>query len=161
MFRYILGIALAGAAVGTPVAAHERAATRGLDTLQNPATQDALANAIGSLTAALMQLRVAPFINAMNDIDTQHGHRAVAPDATVADLMGRDGDAVTAQANQHARTAARATGAMAGALQQMLPQLEQMAEQLGNSIDVDGIAPTASSPTAPHGAAQDAAQSGD
>lgn len=143
MFRNIAVVALAGALLGSPAfardlgGARDRDMTRAVERMQDPATQSAIANAVGSLTEALMQLRVAPFINAVNAADPDNTHTEVPDDATLADLTGRDGEDMSEAARAQTIVATRAMGAMAGAFAQMLPQLEAMAHDVEAQVRRD------------------------
>lgn len=143
MFRKIAVVALAGATLGSPAFArnsdgvNDRDIDRAVARMQDPATQTAIANAVGSLTEALMQLKVAPFINAVNAADPDHRHDEVPADATLAELAGRDGDDMAHDARTQTMVATRAMGSMAGAFAQMLPQLEAMARDVEAQVRDD------------------------
>lgn len=137
--------------VSTPALAREGAREAARDTgldqvesrLSDPNTQQAVGEALAGMLAALMDVKAAPFVKAMDKVGKSAGQGPVArdipADATLGDLAGPDARQAPRQLARQVPQMMGAMGAMTGAMKEMLPQLEDMAkrmgDQMGKSID--------------------------
>lgn len=101
--------------------------------LNDPMTQYAIAGMLSAMSKALLEMPVAPFVDA---IEQASGKRMgkLPRDARVADLAGTDQDKVRDQIVAHVPRAMAAMGAMAGAAEAMAPELERMARTMRESL---------------------------
>jgi hypothetical protein len=136
----ILAVALA-ATVSTPALARVRHAddaevARVAKRFNDPRTQDALADTLGALTDALMDVRIDRLRAAVARID---------PDArydddgarTVGDMMERDDPYFRQRIDGQSRVALRAMGSAATGMAEMLPEFRRMAEEFGRKMERD------------------------
>lgn len=148
----ILGAALAASvAVPVPAMAREtrseaRSETRGsraMDQLSDPRTQQAMAGAMAAMTEALLDIKIAPFINAMERMGGASGARKsdrhIDRDATLGDMAGPDARRMPREVARKMPQMMGAAAGMAGAVEAMLPQLAAMgavmAERMRGAMD--------------------------
>ena len=122
--------ALAAALVPAAATARDRDGARAMAVLSNPESQAALGEAMAGLVEALMQVRAAPFVKALDRADPGRRDRGIDPDATLGDLAGPEARAVPRQIEQRLPQMMGAMAGMAEAVDAMRPQLEAMAKQM-------------------------------
>lgn len=113
------------------------------DRLGNPETQRAMGDALATLMAAMMDMKAAPFLKAMDRVGGTMGepvrHRDVPENATLGDLAGPEARDMPRQVARQTPAMMGAMGAMAGAMGEMLPQLEEagkrMSEQMRKTME--------------------------
>ncbi|MDE2436046.1 MAG: hypothetical protein KGM49_07295 [Sphingomonadales bacterium] len=125
-----------------PAAAHDSArrddAQRGLaeveGRLSDPAAQRAIGDAMAGMMAAMLDMKAAPFLKAMDRMGASMGerphHRAIPDDATLGDLAGPETRHMPDEVARKAPAMMGAAGAMVGAMGEMLPQLEEMGKRM-------------------------------
>lgn len=130
-----------------PALARESARDAGLNAVQDrlgdPATQQAVGDALAGMVAAMLDLKAAPFVKAMDSIGQPMGqggkNRTIPDGATLGDLAGPEARRAPAQMARQVPQMMGAMGAMTGVMQEMLPQLEdigrRMGDQMGKSIE--------------------------
>ena len=111
-----------------PAAATE--AERAVATLNDPATQDRMADTVTALVGALMQMQVGPLAKAVAQVDPESDAAYIPPDATVGDIAGRD-PAYAERMGNDVRAGTRMAGQAASALAAYAPVLKDMARDLG------------------------------
>jgi hypothetical protein len=119
-----------------PALAGERAKDRDMGggevmrQLQDPRTQDAVGNAMGTLIGALLGMPAEPFVNAAEQMGDRKVRRSVPKGATLGDLAGPDARAMPRQIKRQVPHMMNAAGSMVGLLEQMAPQLEELGKKL-------------------------------
>lgn len=121
-------------ALAFPVSAQAQDQDKGLARaaaqLQDPATQDALANVLSALVASMLDLKVGGIANAVAKADPKGRVEPVDPDLTVRDMAARGNPDFADDIDQNVRSGTRMMGAMAGAMAEMLPQLADLARDV-------------------------------
>jgi hypothetical protein len=129
--------ALVALAPATALAQSEPAPARSADEiaakLNDPMTQYAIAGMISAMSKALLEMPVAPMLDA---VEKASGKRMgnLPRDARVADLAGADQERVREQIVTHVPRAMAAMGALATAAGAMAPELERMAKTMRESM---------------------------
>jgi len=125
----IAALPLIALAAPLPATAADREVAGAVATLNDPATQERMADTVTALVAALMQMPVGPLADAVARIDPASRAADIPPDATVGDIAGRDRhDAERMGADVRAGT--RMAGQAASALAAYAPVLKDMARDL-------------------------------
>ena len=125
----IAALPLLALAAPLPAAAADREVASAVATLNDPATQERMADTVTALVAALMQMPVGPLADAVARVDPESRAADIPPDATVGDIAGRDRhDAERMGADVRAGT--RMAGQAASALAAYAPVLKDMARDL-------------------------------
>lgn len=106
--------------------------------LGDPETQRAMGDAMASLMAAMLDMKAAPFLKAMDRMGKAMGERPMArdipEDATLGDLAGPEAREMPREVARKAPAMMGAAGAMAGAMGEMLPQLEEAGKRMGDQM---------------------------
>lgn len=134
----ILSGAVAAIALA-PVPALAREARTGpiMGQLGDPQTQRAMAGALAAMTEALLDIKVAPFAQAMDtmgDPEGNHRSRPIDPNTTLGDMAGPEARRMPREVARKLPQMMGAMGAMAGAMAAMLPQLEAMGEKMKDAM---------------------------
>jgi hypothetical protein len=131
-------LAAAMALAPLPALAREEAASAGkaaevAEKLNDPMTQYAIAGMISAMSKALLEMPVAPMLDA---VEKASGRRAgnLPRGARLGDLAGADQEKVREQIVEHVPRAMAAMGALATAAQAMAPELERMARTMRESM---------------------------
>jgi len=128
-----LAVSTSLAAVPAPALAQNGRAAEVAERLNDPMTQYAVAGMLSAMSKAVLDMKVAPFLDAMEGMGGKSGPD-LGPDATVADLGGIDPAQVREEMVERVPQMMSAMGAMAGALQEMLPQFKAMAEKMKDAV---------------------------
>lgn len=133
----LLAPALVSALAFAPLPAMAKDAPLGrvVEELTDPARQDALAGGLEALTAALLDLKVGPFMKAMERAGAGRERRDVDPETTLGDLAGPDARDMPHELSSKVPVMMDTMGAMAGQMGVMLPQLEAMAKRMEGAMD--------------------------
>ena len=127
--------ALVGAATLMPVPALAAGgdAQRMADELNNPATQERIAQAAEVMTQAMLSMPAAPLLRAA---ETMAGRdpEAVDPDLTVGDLAGPDAAEAPRELAHRLPEMMGAMAAMTAALETMLPELRAMGDRIAEDM---------------------------
>ena len=115
-------------------AGNDDGATEIADQLTDPAMQDGVASAVETMTETMMQLPIGPFVEAIEKARPGTVNRRIPRDATVADIAGRDADALPEKLADGSRTAMHMAGNFAQAIAVMMPEFENMARQMEQSF---------------------------
>lgn len=139
MRRLILALPLL--AIASPALAQSDA-DAGLDrmakTLADPARQQALARAVGTMTDVLLDIPLAPILGPLAEAAGEDPRR-IDRDATLRKMAPGAGDV----SRQVERTLPRAMGAMAGmstVFADLLPQLRDAAERMRDAMPAGDLA---------------------
>lgn len=137
--RSALAAACASAIALTPVpalardeAAPEGKAAEVAARLNDPLTQYAVAGAISAASKALLEMPVAPMVEAVEKATGRVGD--LPPNARLGDLAGLDHARLRNKIVTQVPRAMKAMGAMASAAQAMAPELERMARTMRDSL---------------------------
>lgn len=125
----LLALPLIALAAPMPAIAADHAAQRTVATLNDPATQDRMADSVTALVGALMQMNVGPLAEAVARIDPESDAAYIPRDATVGDIAGRDPQ-YAEHMGDDVRAGTRMAGHAASALAAYAPVLKDMARDL-------------------------------
>lgn len=128
----VLG-ALALSAV--PAAAEDRPLGRIAEDLSDPERQAAMAGALEALSAALLDLKVGPFMKAMDRAGHGAATRDIDPDATLADVAGPEARRMPRELADKLPVMMGVMGTMAGELEGMVPELEAMGKRMERRME--------------------------
>ncbi|MET0179104.1 MAG: hypothetical protein ABW194_01310 [Novosphingobium sp.] len=117
----------------SPAAAKSDAA-RMAERLGDARTQATVSAAVRALSAAMLDLRVAPLLNAAEAFRDPYRPRTVDPDLTLGDLAGPGAEAVPEDLSRRLPAMMGAIGGMAGTVEAMTPALEGMAREMGRAM---------------------------
>lgn len=136
MRRLIIAAGLASLAV--PAAAAEPASETGADldhmarTMGDPARQEAMARALGTMAEVILDLPLAPILGPLAEAAGEDP-RSVDPDATLRKVSPGASD-VPRQIERQLPRAMGAMAGMSGAFAELIPQLREAAERLREAI---------------------------
>ena len=102
--------------------------------LEDPRTQTAAANALGSLMAIMLEMNAEPLIKAMDAMGEHDAARRIPRGATLGDLAGPDARRIPGEVKRRVPGMMTAMGSMAGMFDQMLPQFEQIGAQFDRDM---------------------------
>jgi hypothetical protein len=143
MRLFVLTAALAAVAAPVPAFAADDPdaprpdSPRVAERLNDPLVQDTLASSIAIMGRVLMDMNVAPMMEAMAKA-TGEDPRYVDPDTTVGDLAGPDARYMPEEMAQRVPQVMGAMAGMAEGMEDMVPALRDMAEQVRRSIPSRG-----------------------
>jgi hypothetical protein len=132
MKRALLTLPLA--AIALPAQAADRDLARAAAQLEDPRTQDALAETLSALVASMLDIKVGGIANAVAKADPKGRIREVDPEMTVRDMAERDNPDFADDLDADVRSGTRMAGALAGAMAAMLPQLEALARDVEERV---------------------------
>jgi hypothetical protein len=126
--------ALGVLAASTPALAQEDEAARLGEAMRDPAAQQATAAAAAAMSEALLNIRVAPLLDA---IRTAEGAPpgTVDPNLSLRDYAGPGAERVPEEVSRRLPAMMGAMGNMTGALESMLPQLRETARMMRDQVD--------------------------
>jgi hypothetical protein len=136
--RSLLAIASAATlAIASPAFGRSDDAARLGRAMQDPAAQQATASAAAAMSEALLNIRVAPLIEAIEAIEAAHGANPgdVDPNLTLRDYAGPEAERVPEEVSRRLPAMMGAMGAMTGTLETMLPQLRETAKIMRDQMD--------------------------
>ncbi|GAA0863657.1 hypothetical protein GCM10009115_15050 [Sphingopyxis soli] len=125
----IAALPLLALAAPLSAAAADREVAGAVATLNDPATQERMADTVTALVGALMQMKVGPLADAVARIDPESRAADIPPDATIGDVAGRD-PAYAERMGADVRAGTRMAGQAASALAAYAPVLKDMARDL-------------------------------
>lgn len=135
MTRALFALPLIALAVPLPALAQDTDdAVAAARMLEDPRAQDALADTLGALVGAMLDMRIGGVANAVAKADPSGKTRAVDPNMTVADMAARDNPDFAENLDDDIRGGTRMLGAMAGAMADMLPQLADLARNVEDRV---------------------------
>ena len=137
--RVILpAFAAASALAATPALAAEGDAARLAEELRDPARQAEIAAMVETMTAIMLDMRVAPLLRAKAEIEGGDPD-AVDPDLTVRDLAGAEAEDAPREVAKRLPQMMRALATLTVAFEQMLPELRAMGETIAPSPVPDDL----------------------
>lgn len=98
--------------------------------LEDPMTQYMVAGALAAITKQLLEMRVEPFVKAMNRAGAGEMTRDLPPDATLGDLAGPQAERLPSQIMQRVPRLMDSLAELANAYGDMLPELEALAKRM-------------------------------
>ena len=123
----LAALPLLALAAPLPAAANEMQGA--VATLNDPVAQDRMAETITAMVGALMQMQVGPLAKAVAQIDPESDAAYIPPDATLAEVTGRDPEYADRMGDD-VRATTRMAGHAASALAAYAPVLKDMARDL-------------------------------
>jgi hypothetical protein len=109
-------------------------AGRMAEKLGDPRTQDSVAAAVRAMSAAMLELRVAPILKAVEAIRDPELARSIDPDLTLGEIAGPRAEALPEDLSRQLPAMMGAVGGMAGTVEAMAPALEGMAREMGRAM---------------------------
>jgi hypothetical protein len=137
LLRRLLASAALTALAFAPAAAlakEQRPLGRVIEELNDPDRQDQLAGALEGLAEALLDVRVAPFMKAIDRAAPGSAPRDIDPDATLADMAGPGARDMPRELGDKLPMMMGMMGTMAGEMEGMLPELEAMAKRMEGAM---------------------------
>lgn len=125
----LLVAALPLAALVAPLPAVASETNDTVAVLNDPAMQDRMADTIGAIVGALMQMPVGPLAEAVARVDPDSDAANIPADATLGELAGRD-PGYADRMGDDVRASARMAGHAASAMAAYAPVLKEMARDL-------------------------------
>lgn len=129
MRLFLAALPLLALAAPLPAAAADGSMRSAVATLNDPATQDRMADTVAALVGALMQINVGPLAEAVARIDPESDAAYIPPDATLGEVAGRD-PRFADRMGDDIRVGTRMAGQAASALAVYAPVLKDMARDL-------------------------------
>lgn len=123
----LIALPLLACVAPLPAAAGEMNDT--VATLNDPVTQDRMAETIAAMVGAMMQMQVGPLAKAVAQIDPESDAAYIPPDATLGELAGRD-PYYAERMGDDVRATTRMAGHAASAIAAYAPVLKDMARDL-------------------------------
>lgn len=122
------------AAASSPAIARPEAPSRLGETMRDPATQRTMTAAARAMSEALLNVRIAPFLRA---IEAAHGGEpdSVDPDLSLRDYAGPEAERVPHELSRRLPAMMGAMGEMAGGFEAVLPELRDTVEDMRARID--------------------------
>jgi hypothetical protein len=102
------------------------------DKLNDPSTQAAMAAMLGSVTRALLDIRVDKMAKALEPLNG--GKKIKMKGNTVREIATRDDPKFERKIEDGTKTAVRSAGSLAQALAVMLPELQKAAKKMGDAL---------------------------
>ena len=122
------------AAAPLPALAADRPASDLGETLRDTAAQQGMAAAFRAMTEALLDLRIAPFLGAIEAIEGRDPAE-VDPELSLRDYAGPESERLPREMERRLPSLMDAAGGLAGAFEQALPALAAAAERARQSLD--------------------------
>ncbi len=138
MRRFIsLPILAFSLALANPALARDNAPeTEIIEKLNDPAFQNKMTGMMSGLMAAMMDLPIGKFVNAVEKaVPEARGNSSIDPDATIGDLARRDDPDFDRNMESKMRKGTAMMGIMASEFGAMLPQFREMAEKMKRRME--------------------------
>lgn len=135
MRRLILAVGLASLAIPASAAEPEADLDQMARTMGDPARQEAMARALGTMAEVLLDLPLAPILGPLAEAAGEDP-RSVDPDATLRKVSPGASD-VPRQIERQLPRAMGAMAGMSGAFAGLIPQLREAAERMREAIPAD------------------------
>jgi hypothetical protein len=137
MLHHTLACTLAAALTfaALPAAAHDDPLDRTADDLTDPVRQDAIAGGLAAMTAAMLDLRVGPFLRAIDSAEYPDDPADIDPDTRLGDIAGPEARRAPYELAARVPAMMDTMGAMAGEMAVMRPELEAMARRMERAMD--------------------------
>lgn len=136
--RFVIIAAALAATVSTPAlagrTAEELEAARVAKTFNDPRNQDAMADRLGAITDAFMDVRIDRLRAAMARIDPEIAYEGDGA-RTVGDMVTRDDPYARERIEGQSRAAMRAMGSAATGIADMLPEFRRIGEDFSRKVD--------------------------
>ncbi len=113
---------------------------RASDILKDPAQQQRLASTISAMMTALMKVNVGPLADVIAKADPHSRARDLPSDATLGEVMGRDGQDADRLGHQVQNSAAM-VGAAASTIEAYLPVLKNIARDMAAQVEQNARTP--------------------
>lgn len=133
-FRLIIAGAALAACLPVPVLAKEGRAAEAARKLEDPMTQYMVAGALAAITKQLLDMKVEPFVKAIDKSGAGDVVPDVPPDATLGELAGPDAERLPRQIMQRVPKLMSSLAGLAEAYGDMLPELEAMARRMKDTL---------------------------
>ncbi len=128
-------LALSLISVTTPALAQsetQRDAEKMADVLNNPATQDMAAGAVGAIMDAILDMRIDGIAKAIEPLNK--GKTSALPGRTMRDLARRDDPDFEEKMQSGTRQAVGSIGALASALAVAMPEFERAMKRMKDAV---------------------------
>lgn len=102
--------------------------------LRDPQMQGAMAAAVRAMSDAMLDMKIAPLLEAAEAIRDPDRARDVDPDARLRDYAGNSAEDMPEQLSRRLPAMMGAMGGMAEAVEEMTPALKGMAKQMGAAV---------------------------
>lgn len=130
----LTGVLAATALGSAPALARDQSARDAADRLSDARLQASVASTMAALSAALLDIRIAPFARVLDSVRDPEDARSIPPDATLGDLAGRDAQRLPYEISRQVPQAMGAMADMAGAVDDLMPQLEAIGRRVERAL---------------------------
>ncbi len=115
---------------------HERAvATDIAEAMSDPAVQDRVADAVGEMSDAMLDISLAPFARVLDAMGEHEAAGEMGRDTTLRDVAGSDAKRMPREMARRVPAMMGAMGGMAIAMERMLPELARVGEQMRDAAE--------------------------
>ena len=133
--RRLMSAAVLGALVLAPVPALARSdAAKIAGQLRDPQMQGAMAAAVRAMSEAMLDMKIAPLLQAAEAVRDPYRARQVDPDMRLRDYAGPSAEEMPDKLSRRLPAMMGAMGGMAEAVEEMTPALKGMAKQMGAAV---------------------------
>lgn len=136
----LTALPLLALAAPLPAAAADGEMRGAVAVLNDPVTQDRIADSVATLLGALMQVNVGPLAEAVARIDPESDAAYIPRDATLGEVAGSD-PYYAERMGDDVRAGTRMAGHAASALAAYAPVLRDMARDLAAQWEMERAAP--------------------
>jgi len=134
--RTLAGLVLAGS-LSSPALAGENKADEAARRLDDPMTQYMVAGALAAITKQLLDMKVEPFMRAMDEAGAGDAVPDLPPDATLGDVAGPEAERLPHDIMERVPKLMDSLAGLAAAYGDMLPELEAMAKRMKDAVPQD------------------------
>lgn len=106
------------------------------DKMGDPLVQDGVSRTVERMVGAMMNMRVGPLAEAIEDARPGTVNRRIRRDSTVGDLAGRNADYLPERLGDESREMMGMMGGFARAMATMMPEFERLGRELKDSVRV-------------------------
>lgn len=102
--------------------------------LRDPQMQGAMAAAVRAMSDAMLDMKIAPLLEAAEAVRDPYDARRVDPDTRLRDYAGQGAEDMPDKLSRRLPAMMGAMGGMAEAVEEMTPALKGMAKQMGAAV---------------------------
>lgn len=107
-------------------------------TMSDPQVQESVADAVGGISEAMLDISLAPFARALDAAGDHEAADELGRHSTLRDVAGPDGERVPREMARRVPEMMGAMGGMTTALERMLPELARAGEQMRGAAERAG-----------------------
>ncbi len=153
--RFLMSAAVLGTVALAPLPAFAKSDTAEIaKQMRDPQMQGAMAAAVRAASDAMLDIRIAPLLDAVETARDPLRDRSrrdrVDPDTRLRDYAGRDAEEMPEKLSRRLPALMGAMGGMAEAVEEMKPALKDVARQMGAAVGASMAGARGDAPGAPY-----------